>query len=147
MTHCNQQLYWVWAAMIQRCTNQHDKAFRNYGARGITVCDRWRRSFDAFISDMGERPVGYTLERIDSDGDYMPDNCRWATRFDQNNNRNWCVYVVIEGERMSLKQAWRKHSTPGLTYRALHKRIINGMPLVPALSTPPRRRQTREVVS
>lgn len=78
--------YGVWEAMIQRCTNANDKKWADYGGRGITVCDAWRE-FPAFWRDMGPRPEGLTLERIDVDGNYEPSNCRWATYSDQNRNR------------------------------------------------------------
>jgi len=71
------RLRWVWAEMIQRCTNNNNPAFKNYGGRGITVCDRWRE-FQNFIDDMGPRPSGGTLDRINNDKGYSPDNCRWV---------------------------------------------------------------------
>ncbi len=79
--------YRSWRAMIQRCTNPTNNRYSNYGGRGITVCPRWRDSFEHFLSDMGLRPNGQTLDRLNSDGNYEPGNCRWATASEQNRNR------------------------------------------------------------
>lgn len=80
--------YVSWNNMIQRATNPRHPAWKNYGGRGITVCARWR-DFANFLADMGERPEGLSLDRIDNDGDYQPSNCRWATRAQQRlNQRN-----------------------------------------------------------
>lgn len=79
--------YYSWHKMKQRCYNPKQVGYKNYGGRGIVVCDRWRDSFSAFLEDMGERPKGKTLDRIDPDGNYEPSNCRWASYSEQTQNR------------------------------------------------------------
>jgi hypothetical protein len=91
--------------MVARCCNVRHASFRRYGARGIRVCDRWRHDFMAFFSDMGPRPSrAYSLDRLDNNGDYRPENCRWATRFQQAHNKEQMRTAVgVERHRGS----WR----------------------------------------
>ena len=92
-------LYSVWMSMKERCRNPNSRAWKDYGARGIFVCDRWQSDFMTFVNDMGPRPHGYTLDRIDNNSGYFPENCRWASRSDQQRNRRVACYVYIAGAR------------------------------------------------
>jgi len=96
--------YKSWQMMHQRCGNPANDNYRRYGARGVTVCPRWD-AFEAFLSDMGERPAGTSLDRRDSAGHYEPDNCRWATRRQQNiNTTRWAGYLDIDDRRVSMRE-------------------------------------------
>lgn len=81
--------------MLRRCFNPNTPGWKRYGGRGITVCERWRHSFENFLADMGERPLGHSLERVDNDGLYEPGNCVWATPHEQALNRRRRVVVPV----------------------------------------------------
>ena len=115
--------YRSWLKMRERCHNPaHDK-YPYYGGRGIVVCDRWRDDFRAFYADMGERPEGRTLDRIDLDGHYTPENCRWATRQEQNRNKSNTVLVDHNGEMISTSEFARIY---GVGQTSLSQRIRAG---------------------
>lgn len=87
--------YVTWVSMRSRCNDPNDKVYHRYGGRGITVCERWG-SFINFLSDMGERPKGHSIERIDNDLGYSPENCKWATHIEQSRNKRTSVYSEIQ---------------------------------------------------
>jgi len=116
--------YKTWCAMKQRCLNPNYSAYRFYGGRGIKVCERWL-SFSAFYADMGDRPPGKTLDRVNSNGHYSPKNCRWATRKQQQNNRDVCVLLTYKRETMTLMQ-WSDRT--GIPYNTLALRHHSGWP-------------------
>jgi hypothetical protein len=96
-----------WISMLERCVDPLNASYRYYGARGIVVCARWASSFESFLADMGGRPEGTSLDRIDVDGNYQPDNCRWATRAVQMRNTRRNVVVEVDGKRMLQVDAAR----------------------------------------
>jgi hypothetical protein len=102
--------------MINRCTNEKLPNYDNYGGRGIKVCDRWLNSFENFYTDMGDRPPGMSLDRIDNNGGYGPDNCRWATAKEQSRNRR--SNRLIEGKPMA---GWCEENN--LSYNAVNARL------------------------
>lgn len=126
--------YGIWAGMRERCQNVNAPAYANYGGRGIKVCDRWKK-FENFIADLGERPAGMSLDRIDNDGNYEPGNCRWATREEQNNNQRKTVWLEHRGERKTKTQ-WAR--ALGISLSTLHNRLKVGWSVAAALDTPVR---------
>ena len=90
--------YRAWSLAKTRCTNPNREKYRRYGARGIRMCERWANDFSVFLADMGHKPAGTSLERINNDGPYAPDNCRWATPAEQSRNTIRNKRITIDGE-------------------------------------------------
>lgn len=122
--------YTAWAMMKQRCLNSNHIASDRYAGRNIGVCDRWKNSFVAFLADMGEKPEGMTLERVDNDGDYCPENCKWATRKEQSRNTRRTRKVTVNGE---TKLATDVASENGISAPLVSTRISNGWPVEEAI--------------
>lgn len=114
--------YKAWSNMVQRCCNRRCPSWARYGKRGISVCDRWL-VFSAFLADMGEKPVGLTLERVNNALGYVPGNCVWATVSAQSRNRRTTRLVTIEGRTQCLKD-WAKEKE--LSYIMVLKRVLRG---------------------
>lgn len=114
----------AWADMKTRCFNSRHPSYKNYGGRGITVCERWL-VFEAFLSDIGPRPSPeHSLDRFpNNDGDYKPGNVRWATYIEQQNNRRDTRFVEVDGVRWGLAEACRNF---GYDYNRIHSRINRG---------------------
>jgi len=118
--------YRIWINMRQRCSNPANSRWSSYGGRGITVCGRWDQSFEAFIQDMGLRPtIEHSLDRIENNGPYSPDNCRWATATEQQNNTGrWTKSVLIEGKDYTLREIAAR---AGLTVNGAAERVRRGV--------------------
>ena len=113
-------LYNVYRTMINRCYLPSARCYQRYGGRGITVCDRWRESFETFYADMGDRPKGMTIDRIDNNGPYSPDNCRWATMKEQNQNRRDVVRYEHDGMFLSAAEL---ATIAGIPYATMYRRL------------------------
>ena len=100
--------YAAWQQMKERCLNSNSKSYKYYGGRGITVCKEWKDSFENFYKDMGDRPIKMTIDRIDNDGNYCKENCRWATINQQNNNRSTNNPITFRGKTLNIT-AWSRH--------------------------------------
>ena len=104
--------------MKSRCNNPNNNQYSDYGGRGIRVCERWS-TFENFLADMGERPTPkHSIDRIDVNGDYCPENCRWATKEEQNNNKRNCILVTYNGKTQNFKQWCKELNLP--YYCAIH---------------------------
>ncbi len=116
--------YKVWCGIKTRCTNENEPKYRYYGGRGIMMCERWLDSFDNFLTDMGPRPSPkHEIDRFpNNDGNYDPDNCRWATKVEQANNKRSNLILTMNGESLTLSQWCRRLSIPvGRTSSRLKK--------------------------
>ena len=112
--------YSIWASMIARCYYPGSTSFKRYGAVGVTVCDRWKTSFECFLADMGEAPTGMSIERIDGAKVYSPETCTWATPKEQALSRKTTRWYTHDGKTMCLKD-WAAHI--GMPYLKLYKRV------------------------
>jgi hypothetical protein len=126
-----------WTCMMDRCYYPGDKSFFRYGGRGIAVCDRWHTYLN-FAADMGDRPKGTTLDRMSSNGNYEPSNCRWSDQRTQQNNRRNNHFIERGGVRKSVRE-WSR--IVGLNPQTIHERIKRGWP-ESELFTPTRRTLT-----
>lgn len=136
-------LYKRWRHMISRCEDPKSKSFNDYGARGITVCERWRvgdgqsTGFELFEADMGFPPNGFDMiDRIDNSRGYSPDNCRWASRQQQNSNKRSNKLVCIDGQTKTVAQWAKIYNIDPFT---VYARIRNGWDSIEAVTTPVRR--------
>lgn len=133
----------IWQGIIYRCNNPSCRAFRHYGGRGIGVCDRWQgeSGFVNFLADMGPRPSArHSLDRIDNDGAYEPDNCRWATKTEQMRNMRSNHRIAYNGQEKCLA-AWAEET--GIPLGVLWSRVKAGWPVEKALAQPLRRDSRR----
>lgn len=127
------RIYQCWADMKKRCDNPRSFAYKDYGGRGICYCDSWKK-FPVFLKDMGPNYVpGLTIDRIDTNGNYCPENCRWATRLAQANNTRRCRFLIFRGESKTMSEWCR---VVGLPMKTVHLRLKLGWSVERALTQP-----------
>lgn len=140
VTEKRKQAYNSWCQMKQRCFNPNCISYPNYGGRGIKICERWLK-FENFYQDMGDRPEDKSLDRIDNDGNYEPNNCKWSTRKEQVNNRrpdkkhkarSNSLTLTLNGTTKSISE-WSKETN--LSYQVLLKRYKKGWTAEQVLTT------------
>jgi hypothetical protein len=124
--------YRAWSQMKGRCFNPRVEMYPHYGGRGITVCARWRDSFEAFLADMGHCPTGFWIERNDPDGNYEPGNCRWATPKEQQRNRRNTLRLTLNGRTQAIGD-WAEET--GLSVATIRGRCRMGWPDERTLTT------------
>lgn len=125
--------YRIWCHMKERCSNPKYTGFHRYGGRGIKVCKEWEKSFTQFYKDMGPRPDGCELDRIDNNGNYSQGNCRWATRTQQQNNLSTNIRVTYKNEIFTVADLARHI---GMKHRTLYSRIRRGASIEDACEKP-----------
>lgn len=125
--------YHVWEALKQRTTKPNCKAYKNYGGRGIKIDPRWE-NFENFLLDMGVRPHGTSLDRIDNNGDYTPENCKWSTRIEQNSNKRDNFFIEYKGEKMTISELSRRTGV-GIS-RLRHRIVVQGLTVDESLTRP-----------
>jgi len=108
INHPQFHMHYIWSSMKQRCNNPKTNNYHRYGGRGIKVCKEWEESFENFLKDMGERPLGYSIDRIDNEKGYQPDNCKWVTKEENCNNTYKSAKHECDGENLSETQWARK---------------------------------------
>lgn len=126
--------YYSWISMKGRCNYKNGPDYKRYGGRGIKICKEWEKDFLRFLKDMGERPEGTSLDRIDNDGNYNKKNCRWATVKEQSNNRRNNKYVLLRGKLITLTQAVEKYAV--VNGNCVEGRLHRGWRITNALFTP-----------
>lgn len=125
--------YQAWSKMISRCEGGGVRV-ADWGGRGIKIDPAWRRSFERFLADVGPRPgPNHSIERINNNGDYTPSNVRWATAYDQSNNRRCNIRLDYQGQDLTLAQACR---AVGVNYHTAYARIRRGVDPLRAITTP-----------
>jgi hypothetical protein len=135
------KIYRAWESMIKRCTNYNDNGYKNYGSRGITVCQRWRK-FSNFLEDMGEPPTSkHSIDRIDNDGNYCAQNCRWATRKERNRNTRNNHLILFNNKEQCLAE-WAEET--GISSATILWRLSNGWSVERSLITPVRKKKKRK---
>lgn len=135
----NARVYRIWRSMRQRCLNKRCSRYASYGGRGIRICERWSK-FEAFLSDLGEPTALQSLDRVNVNGDYGPDNCRWATPNEQQRNKRNSLVIFAFGE-LKTAAAWAEDSRCSVHRGVIAKRIAAGTPAEAAISMPSRQRR------
>lgn len=130
------KIFRIWAEMKSRCLNKNRKDYKNYGNRGIKICDEWMK-FENFYEDMGNYPKGKSIDRIDNNKGYCKKNCKWSTRIEQNNNKRTNHLLTYQGKTMNITQ-WSKYLN--ISRGVLNARIFRyNWSIEKVLSTPVRK--------